>query len=71
MLNHGLNMIELSQKTEEKLIKELKWRFNLTDVEIKDTLDKTVQYLNSIKTMLQIDDPKQLEALAIKLIKIS
>ena len=71
MLNHGLYMIELSQKTEEKLIKELKWRFNLTDVEIKDTLDKTVQYLNSIKTMLQIDDPKQLEALAIKLIKIS
>ena len=64
-------MIKLSSTEEANIIKELKWRFNLSDIELKDLLDKTVQYLNSIHEVLQIEDPKQLEALAIKMIKIS
>ena len=64
-------MFKLSQKTEEKIIQELKWRFNLSDVEIKDCLDKTIQYLNTLQDTLNIDNPQHLESIAEKLLKIS
>lgn len=64
-------MFQLEQKTEEKVIQELKWRFNISEIEIRDLLDKTISYVNSIQTTLQIEDPKQLEALIMKLIKIA
>ena len=64
-------MIKLSQKSEEKIIEELKWRFNLTEVEIRDTLEKTVEYLNNIQVTLQIEDPQQVASIAEKLIKIN
>ena len=64
-------MFKLSQKTEEIITQELKWRFNLTDVEIKDCLNKTVQYLNTLQETLNIENPQQLESIAGKLIKIT
>ena len=64
-------MFKLSQKSEEKIIQELKWRFNLSDAEIKDCLDKTIQYLNTLRDTINIDNPKQLESIAEKLLKIS
>ncbi len=64
-------MIKLSQKTEENIIQEIRWRFSLTDAEIKDCLEKTVQYLNTIQETLHIENDKQLESIVEKLIKIS
>lgn len=64
-------MFQLDQKSEEKIIQELQWRFNLTEVEIRDLMDKTIQYINSVQEILQIEDNKQLESLVMKLIKIS
>lgn len=64
-------MFQLSEKTKENIIQELKWRFNLSDEEIKDVLDKTISYLNTLKETLQINNPKQLESIAEKLIRIS
>lgn len=64
-------MIKLSNKTEEKIVQELRWRFNLSESEILDVLDKTVQYLNTLQETLKIDNPQQLESIAEKLIKIS
>ena len=64
-------MIKLEKKIEEKITQELRWRFNLNDDEIRDVLDKTIQYLNTLHETLKIDDPQQLESIAEKLIKIS
>ena len=64
-------MFQLSEKTKENIIQELKWRFNLSDEEIKDVLDITISYLNTLKETLQINIPKQLESIAEKLIRIS
>ena len=64
-------MFQLDQKSEQKIIQELQWRFNLTEVEIRDLMDKTIQYINSVQAILQIEDSKQLESLIMKLIKIS
>ena len=64
-------MIKLSRKTEEKITEELRWRFNLNDDEIKDCLDKTIQYLNTLQETFHITDVKQLESIAEKLVKIN
>lgn len=64
-------MIKLDKKTEEKIIQELRWRFSLSDDEISDLLEKTIQYLNTLQETLKIDDQQQLESMAEKLIKIS
>lgn len=64
-------MVNLSEKSQEKIIEELKWRFSLSEIEIQDTINKTIQYLNTIAELLKIEDPKQLQAIVEKLIKIS
>ena len=64
-------MFQLSEKKKENIIQDLKWRFNLSDEEIKDVLDKTISYLNTLKETLQINSPKHLESIAEKLIRIS
>ena len=64
-------MFQLSEKTKENIIQELKRRFNLSDEEIKDVLEKTISYLNTLQETLQINNPQQLEAIAEKLIRIS
>ena len=64
-------MIKLSQETEEKIIQELRWRFNLNEEEIKECLNKTIQYLTTLQETLHITDTHQLESIATKLINIS